>query len=211
MPQDQKLFLDAVKSISKDNLDGLPTYGGNLNGEELLDWIEALNNHFDYKEVAEEKRVNVAKSRMGGSTLAWWNMMQEEMIQEGKKKITSWEHMKIRRKAHFLPGDYEVKIHKRLQNLKQMELDVNAYTKEFHKLSLRAKKHENEVEKLARYMNGLRQNIHDEISILTPNTIHKCFPLALRVEDKIKRRNEQNQKFRGGRSFRGRGTFSRGQ
>lgn len=99
MPQYQNLFLDAFKSISKDNLDGLPTYGGNLNGEELLDWIEALNNHFHYKELAEEKRVNVTKSRMRGSTLVWWNMMQEERIQEGKKKITSWEGMMIRLKA----------------------------------------------------------------------------------------------------------------
>lgn len=118
MPQDQKLCLDAVKSISKDNLDGLPTYGGNLNGEELLDWIEALNNHIDYKEVAKEKRVNVARSILRGSILVWWNMMQEERIQIGKKKITSWERMKIRLKAQFLLGDYEVQIQKRLQNLK---------------------------------------------------------------------------------------------
>lgn len=122
--------------------------------------------------------------------------MQEERIQEGKKKITSWERMKIRLKAQFLPGDYEAQIHKRLQNLKQRELDVNAYIEEFHKLSLRARKHENEVEKLARYLNGLSQNIQGEISILTLDTIHKCFQLALRAEEKIKRRSEQNQKHR---------------
>ena len=207
---DQKVMRDAFKSISRDNLDGIPTYGGNLNGEELLEWIDALGNHFDYKEVAEEKRVNVAKSRLKGSALVWWNMMQEERLQEGKKKIVSWERMKIRLKAQFLPKDYEVQLHKKLQNLKQRELDVSSYTEEFHKLSLRAKKHENEVEKLARYMNGLRTNIQDEISILTPDSVHKCFQLALRAEEKFKRRHEQQQKQRGGRSFRGRGTFGRG-
>lgn len=94
--------------------------------------------------------------------------------------------------------------------MKQRELDVNAYTKEFHKLILRARKHENGVDKLARYMNGLRQNIQDEITILTLDPIHKCFQLALREEEKIKRRSEKNQKHRGGKNFRGRGNIGRG-
>lgn len=52
-------------------------------------------------------------------------------------------------------------MYKKLQNLRQRELDVNSYTKEFPKLSLRSKKHEEEVEKVARYLNGLRKNIQD--------------------------------------------------
>lgn len=48
-------------------------------------------------------------------------------------------------------------MYKKLQNLRQRELDVNAYIEEFHKLSLRSKKkHEEEADKVARYVNGLR-------------------------------------------------------
>lgn len=96
--QDQEVFLDAFKSLSKDNLEGFPIYSGSLNGEVLLDWIDALNNHFEYKEVAGEQRVNFAKARSKGFALVWWNIMQEERLQVGKK-ITSWERMKIRIKA----------------------------------------------------------------------------------------------------------------
>ena len=31
------------------NLEHIPCYGGSLNGEELMEWIEDLDNHFDYK------------------------------------------------------------------------------------------------------------------------------------------------------------------
>lgn len=69
LEKDQKIFLDSLKSLNIDSLDGLPVYSGSLNGEELLDWIEDLNNHFEYKEVAKEKRVNMAKTKLKGSTL----------------------------------------------------------------------------------------------------------------------------------------------
>lgn len=84
LDKDQKIFFDSFKSLNKDNLDGLPIYSGSLNGEELLDWIEALNNHFEYKEITEEKRVNLAKTILMGSTLVLWNIMQEERDQSGK-------------------------------------------------------------------------------------------------------------------------------
>lgn len=100
LEKDQKIFLDALKSLNKDILDGLSVYNGSLNGEELLDWIEALNNHFKYKEIVEEKRVNMAKTKLKGLALVWWNMMQEEREQT--------KRMKIRIKTQFLPLDYEV-------------------------------------------------------------------------------------------------------
>lgn len=68
-------MLYAFKSLNMNNLDGLPIYSGSLNGEEQLHWMEALNNHFEYKEIVEEKRVNLAKTRLKESTLVWWNMM----------------------------------------------------------------------------------------------------------------------------------------
>lgn len=67
--------MDAFKSINKDSMEHIPYYCGSLNGEELLDWLEAIDNQFDYKEVSEEKRVSYAKARLKGYALLWWNMM----------------------------------------------------------------------------------------------------------------------------------------
>ena len=42
---------------------------------------------------------------------------------------------------------------------------------------------------------------------MSPNTVAKCYQLALKVEEKIKRRQDNNNKGRGRQPFRGRGTF----
>lgn len=64
--------------------------------------------------------------------------------------------MKIRIKVQFLPIDYEIQLYQKLQNLKQKDMLVSAYTEEFNKLSLRASRQEEELEKATRYLNGLR-------------------------------------------------------
>jgi hypothetical protein len=35
----------------------IPVYEGNLDAEELLDWIRALDTYFDYEDVEEDKKV----------------------------------------------------------------------------------------------------------------------------------------------------------
>lgn len=51
-------------------------------------------------------------------------------------------------------------------------MDVSAFTEQFHKLSLRTKKQEDEVDKLAKF----------EISILALDSVNICFQLALAAE-----------------------------
>lgn len=80
-----------------------------------------------------------------------------------------------------MPEDYEVQLHKKRQNLRQKYLGVNSYTKEFHKLCMRSKVVEDEKVKVARYLNGLKWNIQEETSLLTPDTVQKCHQLAIKV------------------------------
>ena len=67
-------------------------------------------------------------------------------------------------------------------------MSVREYTEEFYKVNIRASYVQDIVEKVARYMNGLRMDIQDEISMLTPRTVEEAYQLALKVEDKIARR-----------------------
>ena len=75
----------------------------------------------------------------------------------------------------YVPKDYEVQLHMRRQNLRQKELDVSLYTEEFHKLCIRSRMVEPESVKVARYLTSLRYDIQEEVSILCPNTMAKCF------------------------------------
>ena len=150
-------------------------------------------------EVPRNDRVRIAKGKLRGSALSWWNYIQGERIQNNKNMISSWEVMKAKIKQQFLHADHEVQF-KKLQSLKQREMDVSAYMEEFHRLTLRAKKQEEEPKRVARYLNGLRMNIQEEISLLAPDTLGKCFQLALKVEEKLKRKSEQQQGGRSGRN-----------
>eukprot|EP00253_Pinus_taeda_P017754 PITA_17754 len=95
-----------------------------------------------------------------------------------------------------------------VQNLRQRGLTVKDYTKEFYRVNLRAGYTEDTAERTARYVNGLRMEILDEISILSPKNTEEAYQSAIKAEEKLNRR--QNAR-RGRGSTRGRGqSYGRG-
>jgi hypothetical protein len=56
----------------------IPVYEGNLDVEELLDWIRALDTYFDYEDIEEDKKVRHAVTRLKGHTALWWDELQED-------------------------------------------------------------------------------------------------------------------------------------
>lgn len=71
-------------------------------------------------------------------------------------------------------------------------------------MSIWTRHEEDEKEMVSRYLNGLRYNIQDELSLATPRMVEECYKLAVKFEEKIKRRQEQQGRGRGN-NFRGRG------
>ena len=61
------------------------------------------------------------------------------------------------------------------------------------------------VENIAWYIGGVRFNIPDELSLSTPRSFDESYQLALKDEEKIKRRQKKQSNSRGGSSIRGRG------
>lgn len=89
-------------------------------------------------------------------------------------------------------------------NLKQRVLTVKEYTEEFYKINLRAGHIEDTTEKVSRYLNGLRYDIPDELSLVNPTGIDEAYQYALTIEERIQRRQSTRGKFgtrgRGGQS-----------
>jgi hypothetical protein len=50
-------------------------------------------------------------------------------------------------------------------------MTVKEYTKEFYRLNIRTGQREKDDEKVGRYINGLRYEIQDEISMMTIRTV----------------------------------------
>ena len=64
-------------------------------------------------------------------------------------------------------------------------MTVKGYTEEFYRVNLRAGYTDDTPEKTAKYMNGLRLEILDEISILSPKFVEEAYQSALKVEEKL--------------------------
>ena len=54
-------------------------------------------------------------------------------------------------------------------------LTVKEYTEELYRVSIRAGQFQDTLEKTARYVNGLKLEIHDEIGILSPKTVEEAY------------------------------------
>ena len=51
----------------------VPFYSGSLDPKELIDWINAMNKHFNYVEVKEHMQVRFVATRLRGNASLWWH------------------------------------------------------------------------------------------------------------------------------------------
>jgi hypothetical protein len=115
----------------------IPVYEGNLDAEEILDWIRALDTYFDYEDIEEDRKVRHAVTCLKGHAALWWDEIQDDRRSKGKKKIKSWDRMIAKMKAKFIPRDYQITLFTRMQNLRQKLMIVKEYTEEFYRLNIR--------------------------------------------------------------------------
>jgi hypothetical protein len=184
-------LMKAIARMSSKTKTNIPTYEGNLDAEELLDWIRALDTYFDYEDIEEDKKVRHAVTKLKGHAALWWDELQADRRYKGKQKIKSWDRMVAKMKPKFIPRDYQITLFRRMQNLRQKLMMVKEYTEEFYKINIRAGHRERDDEKVARYMNGLRYDIQDEMSMETIRTVEDAYQMALKAEEKLSRKPGQ--------------------
>jgi hypothetical protein len=59
-------------------------YEGNLEVEELLDWVCSMDKYFDYEDIKEDKMVNHAVTRLKVHATLWWDELHAERRINGK-------------------------------------------------------------------------------------------------------------------------------
>lgn len=83
-PKERRL-LNALKSMKG------YTFDLKMDVEEVIEWVDYLNNYFEYTEVLEEKKVKFEKTKYKGDTLTRWNYTQGERVKKNKSMINSWD------------------------------------------------------------------------------------------------------------------------
>jgi uncharacterized protein YjbK len=99
--------------------------------------------------------------------------------------------MIVKMKEKFIPRDYQISLFRRMQNLRQNLMTMKEYTEEFYRLNIRAGHRESDDENFSRYMNGLRYDIQDEMSMVTIRTVEYAYQMALKAEEKLSRKQSQ--------------------
>ena len=70
-PEEEKLFKALTKIRKRPKFEVL-TFSGKLNLEELINWINELQEYFEYQEIEDLDRVRFAKAKLKGQTKIWW-------------------------------------------------------------------------------------------------------------------------------------------
>jgi hypothetical protein len=98
-----------IKAVSKIGVRArikVPMYEGNLEVEELLDWVRAMEKYFDYEDIEEDNMVKHAVTRLKDHATLWWDELQAERRRNGMQKIKNWDKMVAKLKAKFIRKDY---------------------------------------------------------------------------------------------------------
>jgi hypothetical protein len=104
-------------------------------------------------------------------------------------------------KAKFIPRDYKITLFRRMKNLRLKLMSLKEYTEEFYRINIKAGHREKNDEKVARYMNGLRYDIKDEMIMMTIGNVEDSYQISLKSEEKMSRK--QGQRGRGRSQARG--------
>ncbi|KAF7144658.1 hypothetical protein RHSIM_Rhsim04G0098200 [Rhododendron simsii] len=166
----------------------VPEFQGGLTPEEFLDWVTAIEEILEFKQVPDDRRVSLVATRFRGRAAAWWQQLKLSRMRQGKDKISSWEKLKKKMRVAFLPHNYSRLMYQRLQNLRQNMRSVDDYTTEFHQLVARNDLAETEEQLVARYMGGLREQFQFTLNMFDLCSVSDAHQRALQLERQANRR-----------------------
>ncbi|GJU98403.1 reverse transcriptase domain-containing protein [Tanacetum coccineum] len=166
----------------------IPEFDGNtLNPEGFIDWLVAVEEVFEFKDVPENKRVSLIATTLRGRASVWWQQLKLTRERVGKPRVISWRKMKKLLRENFIPHNYQRLMYQRLQNLKQGTKSVEDYTTEFYQLIARNDIQETDDQLVSRYIGGLRVQIMDSVNMFDPVTLFDAYQRALAFEKQNRR------------------------
>ena len=136
------------------------------------------------------EKVEIAVTRLKGHASLWWEHLQTDRQRRGKEKMRTWSKMVNKVKKKFFPTNYQVILLRKMQNLRQKDMIVKEYTEEFYRLDIRSRHMDDDVEKIARYINGLRCGIQDEISFVKLESIEEAYQYTLKAKEILTKKHK---------------------
>lgn len=164
----------------------IPEFHGSVRGEELLDWLVAVEEVLEFKQVPESRKVALVATKFRGRAASWWMQLKTTRARTGKAKIASWAQLMKHLKHAFLPQNYDRTMYTRLQNLRQGARSVDEYADEFFLLITRNEIFDSEIQLVSRFIGGLKLQIQNALVQFDPATIAEAHRRAVAFEQQFK-------------------------
>ncbi|XP_010419138.1 PREDICTED: uncharacterized protein LOC104704806 [Camelina sativa] len=168
------------------NIDHQQEFHGGLRGDSLLDWIVAVEEILEFKDVPANRRVPLVATKFCDHAASWWQQLKATRIRSGREPIHTWEKLKKKLRATFLPHNYERTMYTRLQNLKQGSKSVDDYTEEFYLLLTRNDIYDTSTQIVSRFIGGLRPQIQNAVAQFDPTTVAETHRRATSFEQQLR-------------------------
>jgi len=124
-----------------------------------------IEHVFSCNNYEEDQKVKLAATKFSDYALVWWNNLQKERARNEEPMVDTWTKMKKIMRKRYLPASYSRDLKFKLQKLTQGNKGVEEYFKEIDVLMIQAKIEEDEKVTMARFLNGLTNDICDIVEL----------------------------------------------
>jgi len=167
----------------------IPEFEGKLDPDDFVELLQTVERIFEFKQISEDKKVKLVALKLRKYASLLWTNLLTKRVRQGKGKIRTWEKMKAKLKARFLPPNYIQNNYTLLHHLTQDSMSVEEYTREFEKLLIKCDLQEVEEQTMVRYLGGLDPRYAHVVELQFFTTFDEVCVFAHRVKTPMKSRS----------------------
>ena len=173
----------------------IPPFKGKNDPEAYLEWEMKIEHVFSCHNYEEDQKVKLAATEFSDYALVWWNKLQKERARNEEPMVDTWTEMKKIMRKRYVPASYSRDLKFKLQKLTQGNKGVEEYFKEMDVLMIQAKIEEDEEVTMARFLNGLTNDIRDIVELQEFVEMDDLLHKAIQVEQQLKRKGVAKRSF----------------
>lgn len=173
----------------------IPPFKGKNDPEAYLEWEMKIEHVFSCNNYEEDQKVKLATTEFSDYDLVWWNKLQKKRARNEEPMVDTWTEMKKIMRKRYVPASYSRDLKFKLQKLTQGNKGVEEYFKEMDVLMIQANIEEDEEVTMARFLNGLTNDIRDIVELQEFVEMDDLLHKAIQVEQQLKRKGVAKRSF----------------
>jgi hypothetical protein len=173
-----------IPSLKLDIKFELPIYNGEVNAENLDNWIRQIEVYCRIQKIQDdETKIQLASLRLDSAALIWWESKTQEDMKKHGKILISWNNFIIAIKKQFYPLAYKQKETMEWQNFRQAKgQSVQSFTQEFRRRDLVLGVDLSSQETLLKYIGALHSYLRHTILMFNPSNLDEVCVQATHLE-----------------------------